>query len=98
VNEQETKAGSVRNPICSVTGRRCTGECRGRWCGGRLDDVPEEAIRWTKSAIVRGQVMLEDLDGVLNILRFERNYPGPEIREGRRLVVAAIKQLEIALK
>ena len=42
--------------------------------------------------------MLEDLDGVLNILRFERNYPGPEIREGRRLVVAAIKQLEIALK
>lgn len=95
-NEQESKSGR-REPICSVTGRRCTGGCARRGCGGRLDNPPEEAVRWTKSAIIHVDIIEGDIERAIEACRTERGYPGPELREAARLAAALTTALKECL-
>lgn len=87
MNEQQAKQGE-REPICSVTGRRCVGKCGSSGCGGRLDNPPEAAVQWTKSAIVRVDIVEDDIERAVESCVSERGYPGPELREAARLAGA----------
>ena len=94
-NEPEVKRGWPE-PICSVTGRRCVGRCGRGGCGGRLDDVPEAALSWARSAVIQLDGPIGSLEQCLDVLKSQRGYPGPEIREALRSIEAAKKLIEEA--
>ena len=97
-NEQERKAGEAR-PICSVTLLPCRGKCAtAEGCGGRLDDVPEEAVRWTRAALLHVEGVRVDIDEAITECRSQRGYPGPELREALRIAGELRAQLEQCIK
>lgn len=96
-HEQDVKVGKAK-PVCSVTGLLCRGKCTtAQGCGGRLDDVPEEAVRWARSALCRVDIVEGDIERAAEACLSERGYPGPELREAAALARRLRTQLEQCL-
>lgn len=98
MNERDFKKAVRDGKICSVSGRPCkceSGEgCTRARSGELLDPVPIKALRWARTAELHLSEAVADLDRALDSVDFERRYPGPEWRESRRLVVAALNYLK----
>lgn len=97
MNEREYKKAVQDGKICSISGRPCkceSGEgCTRARVGSHLDPIPAKALRWARTAELHLAEAVSDLDRALDAVDFERRYPGPEWREARRLVAAALNYL-----
>ena len=92
-NEKEVKDAARQRSVCSVTGRDCgcgsSGRCESRLGDGKLDPLPDEALRWAKCSLLHLSAAEADLDLALSAC--PRTRQAPEFAEAQRLIVCIQK-------
>ena len=101
MNEKEYKEAAAKGgTVCSITGRPCKcdggGSCRG-WRSS-VDNLPNELVRRVKTALLRVDIAQQAVAHCVTYDEYERQYPGPELRDINRRLDAIVSTLEEILK
>jgi len=92
--DQRSRGGS--EALCSVTGRSCKCQSRGRCQAHRtsVDNLPTELVHRLKTLQLHLWVCQDDCDYVVEYDDFYRIWPQPEVRDIRRKLEAAESTLK----